>query len=186
MLIKDVLILAAEHLGRSDLVSAVASAYAAAPAAPTGEVALLLNCYALVENEVALDHLPLRAAETLESGDGTLEFIRFSRPPVDVLSVQDTYGEVAFEVFPARLRLPGSGTYTVVYTYAPAAPQIGGETAFSDKVSARLLSCGVACEFLLAAGRYAEAAVWEEKFRAALRASGISRRKLHVRARRWE
>ena len=88
MLVKDVLILAAEHLGRSDLVSAVASAYAAAPAAPTGEVALLLNCYALVENEVALDHLPLRAAETLESGDGTLEFIRFSRPPVDVLSVQ--------------------------------------------------------------------------------------------------
>ena len=83
------------------------------------------------------------------------------------------------------LRLPGSGTYTVVYTYAPAAPQIGGETAFSDKVSARLLAFGVAKEYLLSAGRYAEATVWESKFREALQKAGLSRRKLCVRARRW-
>ena len=75
MLIRDVLILATESLGRTDLASAVNTAYSAAVSAgtaPTGGTAVLLRCYRLVENEVALDHLPLRAEETLTPEDGSL------------------------------------------------------------------------------------------------------------------
>ena len=79
----------------------------------------------------------------------------------------------------------GSGSVTIDYTYVPEQPKISDETAFSDKVSARLLAFGVANEYLLTAGRYAEAAVWEKKYRDALSAAGLSRRKLCVRARRW-
>lgn len=190
MLIKDVLTLAADNLGRQDLQSMITSAYNAAVssgAIPTGETALLLRCYRLVENEVALDHLPLKAEENLSPTQGYLNFSTFSRPPVDVLYVRDTQGrEMDFEVFPERLRVKdGMGTLVIGYTYSPEEKNIDKKTAFSDKVSARLLSFGVASEYLLTCGRYAEAAVWNEKFHEALRAAGLFRRKLCVRARRW-
>ncbi len=186
MLIKDVLILAAEELGRADFVPLIEQA-AASSAAPDGEIATLLRCYQLVENEVALDHFPLRAEESFLPADDAVLFTRFSKAPVDVLDVRDACGRrVAFTVYPSRLLLPrGTGEVTVVYSYAPTCAEIGDQTAFSDKISARLLSYGVACEYLLAGGRYAEAAVWDEKFHAALSAAGLERRKLSVPARRW-
>lgn len=190
MLIRDVLILAAESLGRTDLSASIRSAYSAAVSSgtvPAGETAVLLRCYRLVENEVALDHLPLKAEERMTPSEGYLAFTDFSYPPVDVIEVCDPSGRnTEFEVFPARLRLKEpTGSVVVKYTYAPEEPTIDGETAFSDKVSARLLAFGVVREYLLSAGRYAEAAVWDTKYIEALRAAGLSRRKLCVRARRW-
>ena len=189
MLIKDVLTLAAEELGRPDLAEAVGTAYTAAAsgAAPEGEAALLLTCYRLVENEVALDHFPLRTEETFAPADGAVLFTRFSRPPVEVLSVRTAAGqEVPFCVHASRLSLPPrTGEVAVVYTYAPEAPEIDGEVPFPERISARLLSWGVAREFLISGGRYAESETFSEKFRAALRAAGLSRRKLRVRGRRW-
>ena len=190
MLIKDVLITAAESIGRTDLTSAIESAYSAAVSSgtsPSGEAAALLRCYRLVENEVALDHLPLRAQDTLLPVDGYVQFSDFSHSPVDVIEVRDAQGsKTEFEVLASRLYVgTGSGSVTIEYTYVPEQPKISDETAFSDKVSARLLAFGVANEYLLTAGRYAEAAVWEKKYRDALAAAGLSRRKLCVRARRW-
>ncbi len=189
MLIKDVLILAAGELGRADFVPLIEQAYTAAASGtePEGEAAELLRCYHLVENEVALDHIPLKAAENFLPADGAVLFTRFSKTPVDVLDVRGAGGErVAYTVQPTRILLPhATGEVTVVYSYVPARAQITGETAFSDKISGRLLSYGVAYEYLLTGGRYAEAAVWEEKFRAALRAAGLDRRKLWIGARRW-
>ena len=190
MLIKDVLILAAESLGRADFVPLVEQAYSDAVSsgtAPEGEAATLLRCYHLVENEVALDHFPLKTQESFLPEDGAVLFTRFSHAPVDVLEVHDRFGvSVLFSLQVSRLLLPHTaGEVTVLYSYAPTRAAIDGETAFSDKISDRLLSYGVVCEYLLAGGRYAEAAVWEEKFRAALSAAGLARRKLCVRGRRW-
>lgn len=109
MLIKDVLILAAEELGRADIVPLIEAAYTAAATgtAPSGEAATLLRCYHLVENEVALDHFPLKAEETFPPSDGEVAFTQFSRAPVDVLGVRDASGmRIPFTVRPARLLLP--------------------------------------------------------------------------------
>ena len=120
------------------------------------------------------------AAEEL----GRADFVPLT--PVDVLEVTSAAGRCAFSVVAERLILPeGTGEVTVLYSYAPERAGMDGETAFSQKISARLLSYGVAREYLLAGGRYAEAAVWDEKFHAALRAAGLERRKLWLRARRW-
>ena len=188
MLIKDVLILAAEELGRADLVPGIEAACAAPPGtAPEGETATLLRCYHLTENEVALDHFPLKETQTFAPKGDAVLFTEFSRAPVDILEVRDGSGaRVPFTVYPARLVLPrGTGEARVTYSYAPPRAGIADETAFSEKISARLLSYGVAGEYLLSGGRYAEAAVFDEKFHAALRAAGLERRKLSLCARRW-
>ena len=64
--------------------------------------------------------------------------------------------------------------------------ELTDDVAFPARISARLLSMGVCAEFLLTCGRYAEAEVWEGKFREGLRAAGVFRRKLcAIRSRRW-
>lgn len=182
MRVKDVIALAAANLGREDL---EAAAYDLA-GEPEGETAALLRCYNLVENEIALDYYPLNEEETFAPEEGTVSYSRFSYAPVCVKAVTGERGEVKYELFPSYLRLKEPAeTVTVRYTYSPAQKQWNDESSFAGKISARLMSFGVASEFCLTSGRYSEAATWEKKYREALQAANIVRRKLAIRSRRW-
>ncbi len=154
----------------------------------TDELKLLLRCFNLAENELALDYIPLKARERFVPQDGVLEYTRFSKPPVDVLSVRDGRGkEVRTECFPAHLLLPAdTGEVEVTYAYAPAEKtDVEQECDHTGKISARLLALGVAAEFLISGGRYSEAAEFRKKFLDAVRAANVLRRKLATPSRRW-
>ena len=53
------------------------------------------------------------------------------------------------------------------------------------RVTARLVSFGVAREFCLSRGMFEEAKLWDSRFLDAVRAVGVPRRALSVRPRRW-
>lgn len=186
MEVKCVLSLAAANLGREDLVAAVNDC----AGEPFGEVASLLRCYNLVENEVALDYFPLKREERVCVRGGVVPFSRLSLSPVQIISVKDELNTpLSFELRPARILIPdapgGEKRVNVLYTYSPKAKRFRERSEFGGKISARLLSYGVACEFCLTNGQFAEAAVWEKRFRDALRAANVLRRPLSVRSRRW-
>lgn len=183
MTVKEVIELAAQCLGREDLSEAVASL----EGEPEGEVKALVRCFNLVENEVALDYFPLRKEETFTPQTRELPYLGFASAPVDILGVTDGAGRaVEFEARTMNIYLPAEyDKVTVTYSYAPAQKEIDGVSDFSGKVSARLLALGVAAEFCLTASRFSEAAMWDKRFRDALRAAGIIRRKLSMRSRRW-
>ncbi len=185
MKVKSVLSLAAANLGREDLVAAVNNC----AEEPIGEVASLLRCYNLVENEIALDYFPLKNEETLTVYGGVIPYAQLSYAPVTVFSVKDLCGRpIDFEVRPANVFLPAGKeeqTVTLAYSYSPKEKSFTDDTEFRGKISGRLLSFGVAYEFCLSCGQYAEAATWEKKYREALRAANILRRRLSVRSRRW-
>ena len=184
MTVKEVIALAAENLGRDDLSAEIAAMSGEAE----GEVKSLLRCYNLVENEVALDYCPLKKTEQFALVSGSLFFTRFSSAPVDVYKVEDAAGrDVKFELYPTHLycRELDSAKVNVTYSYTPKEKKLSGESEFSGRVSARLLALGVASEFCLSCGQYQEAAIWEKRFRDALRAAQLLRRKLCVRSRRW-
>lgn len=183
MKVKEVLALAAANLGREELLKR----FADAAGEPTGELASLVRCYNLVENEIALDYFPLKAEESFSPDeDGVIAYSEFRYAPV---SVQEAVcdGPVPFELYPSYLKvgLRRKGPVTVRYTYSPAQKGWEDETAFSERISARLLSLGVASEFCLSRGQFSEAAMWEKRYREALRAANIVRKKLAVRSRRW-
>lgn len=186
MKVKSVLSQAAANLGREDLVAQIEDC----ASEPTGDLAALLRCFNLVENEIALDYFPLKREELLCAPHGTVPFRRFRFAPLSVVKVEDCAGRtLPFELKAACLFLPGycaRGRVRVVYTYSPVEKCFFGESSFGGRISARLLSFGVASEFCLARGQYAEAATWEKKYREALRAAGAVRKKLTVRGRRWE
>ena len=181
MQVKDIVKRAARNLGREDLVSALDKDEL------EGEARTLVDCYNFVENEIALDYLPLKAEEEFTPEENGIAYSRFSHAPVNVMRVRTPAGgRVDFELFPALLRLPdGTGAVRVVYAYAPAKKGISDESEFTGKISERLLSYGVSSEFCLVRGQYSEAAVWERKYREALRAACSSAGTLRIRARRW-
>lgn len=181
MLVKDVVALAAETLGLEGVAGKLEEAE------PSGEVRSLLRCYNLIENEVALDFFPLKAAETFVPEDEAVSYRRFSHAPVNILKVTDGEGRpVAFSVLPTVLSVPGcKGSVHVTYSYSPEAKALADETAFADNISARLLAFGVASEYCLTNRKYSEGAMWGRRYRDALRAAGILRRTLSVRSRRW-
>lgn len=182
MKVLDVISLAAENLGREDLAAQVNNC----AAGPAGELSSLLRCYNLVENEVALDYFPLKQEETLAAGEGKVSFKDFSFSPVEVLWVKCGEAPVPFELRPDGLLVPKNATQVrILYTYSPKEKEWGDDCELGGKVSARLLSFGVCCEYCLTNGQYGEAAMWEKKYREALRAANMLRKKLSVRSRRW-
>ena len=183
MTVKNILSLAAANLGREDLVAAVCDCNRN----PIGEVASLLRCYNLVENEIALDYFPLKTEDILALSGNVVPYSRLTHAPVTILSVKGESGvNIDFETRPARILLKAkSGTVTVTYTYSPAEKQFKDSCELGGNISARLLSFGVACEFCLSNGQFQEAAAWEKKYRDALRAANTQRRPIFVRSRRW-
>lgn len=179
MTVQEVIALAADNMGRKDLKELIVNSPAAA------ETTALVRCYNLVENEIALDYFPLRAEEDFTPEEGKIEYARFSHAPVNVTKVTRGGAPVKFGLFPAYLSVAQAGRVTVSYSYSPVPKRLLENSEFTEKISARLMSFGVACEYCLTCGKYQEAAMWEGRFRDALRAAGILRRTLAIRSRRW-
>lgn len=149
------------------------------------ETAKLLRCYNFVENEIALDYLPLTAEETVSSKGGTIAYSSFSHSPVSVLGVTDEWGNrVPFDIFPEFIKTV-EGTLVVTYTYSPVKKTATEHTEYDARVPAHLLSYGVACEYCLIGGRYEESLVWDRKYKDALLCICSVNRPRAVRARRW-
>ena len=185
MTVKEVLALAAEHLQRPDLLKELEEYDGKRTL--SGELASLLRCYNLTENELALDYIPVRAEEEFAVEDHLIPWSRFSHAPAGVRAVLRAGREIAFEPRKEGLFLPtaGSGRVCVRYCYSPEPKEPGDEGEFGGPVSARLLSFGVAREFCLSRGMFEEAKLWDSRYRAAVRAADLPRRALSVRPRRW-
>ncbi len=185
MTVRDVVMLAAENLGRSDLADEAKHCTGAV----TGELASLLNCYNLVENQIALDYYRLKREETFTVQNGRIEYSKFIYAPIDVIGVTDSAGKtLEFKLLPDYLQLAQEVTAaTVLYAYSPTEKTIHQKSAFSDKLSTRLIAYGVTCEKCMQEGRFQEAAVWEDRFVDALRNIHAFHRnpKIRLRARRW-
>ncbi len=181
MLVKEVIMLAAANLGREDLVQS-----ASALTHPMGELASLLRCYNLVENEIALEYLPLKREDVVHTQTCRLSFLSLSYAPVELISVKDDGGnDLPYTCYPDGIVLNRACVAHVYYSYSPAEKKWSDEGSFSGKVSARLLALGVTCEFCLSRGQFSEAAVWQKRYQEALRAAAFRRRKRVMRSRRW-
>lgn len=145
----------------------------------------LLRCFNLVENEVALDYLPLYCEEDVESETGAIRFDELSRGAVRILRITDESGnKLPFKLFPEYVKTQ-AGSVTVAYTYAPVKKAIGDDSDFVVQASPRLFAYGVASEYCLASGLFEEAAVWDKKYKDALAAAYRAKPSRIIRSRRW-
>ena len=180
--VKEVMKTAAELIGADGLAKSVEEG-----GSSSEELSLLLKCFNLVENEVALDYFPLKKQERFTPSAGKISYTKFAEAPVRILKLTGSSGNsLAFELFFDRIDCKGySREVEITYAFAPRVKALTDNSDFAGKISVRLLAFGVAAEYLLATNRYAEAAAFEKKYREALLAAANERRKLSIRARRW-
>lgn len=177
----DAVVMAATLISRGDLAQR-----AEARLEYDTEVALLVRCFNLTESEIALGAFPITVSEEHTPADGCIAFSDLDREPIQIVSVRDLSDMgVPFSVVGQKIVLKGEVlSVKVAYTCAPTVKTIA-DTCELTRVTTRLLALGVASHFLLAQGRYAEAAAFEARYQSAVRAANVVRHKLVLRARRW-
>ncbi len=146
---------------------------------------ILLTCFNIVENELALDYLPLKAETVVQSETGIIEYSAMPKSVVRVLKVQDEWGnDVPFKIYPEYLQAQ-SGTFKIIYAYTPDKKELGEESDFSLFASVRLFAYGMAAEYSLMKGLFAESAVWEKKYKDVLKRTYRLHAGKVIRSRRW-
>jgi hypothetical protein len=146
---------------------------------------LLLTCFQLVENELALDYLPLYCEDDLTPKMGRVYFFTFSSPVVRIIKVTDLDGNpVKYRLFPAYIETDAAKV-RVLYTYTPAEKYFDEEVEHSLCVSERLYSYGMAAEYCIAVGLLEEAAIWDKKYKETIESVRSVSSCGQMRSRRW-
>ena len=146
---------------------------------------LLLDCFNRVENELALDYLPLVAEDELISSTGVVAYAELAYPVARILRVEDGDGNsLRYKLFPDRLEMQ-SGALKIVYAYSPNRKEMDGESDYQTGVSERLFVYGMAAEYSLAVGEFEAASVWDRKYKETIAAAYKARPVKRIRSRRW-
>lgn len=180
--VKEVLLAAAAEVGVYDSVLAYLEN---GSVSGKEETEALLRCFNLVENELALDYLPLYAEEELETGTGCVYYRELSRSAVRVVKVEDAWGnEASFRLFPEYLKTQG-GKIKIRYAYSPVKKTVNDESDYHMYASVRLFAYGIAAEYSLSLGLFEEAAVWDKKYKDAVTAAYKVNPCRIIQSRRW-
>lgn len=149
------------------------------------EAETLLACFNLVENELALDYLPLWAEESFQTNTGTIFYKQFSKKITRVVKVSDKWGnEIPFRIFPEYVAMQAEEV-NIRYAYAPEKKGLGDKTDFQLRVSERLFAYGIAAEYSLLKGNFEEAAAWDAKYKEAIASAYRSGKSVRISSRRW-
>lgn len=149
------------------------------------EAETLLQCYNLVEKELALDYFPLKAEDTMVSFTGRVEFSKLSHAPVRILSVKnDKEEELEYDLFPAYLKTK-AGTVKVSYTYTPTEKTAFDECEYGSAVAESMFLYGTLSQYALTQGMYEEAVVWDKKYKKAIEDAYALKPCKRLASRRW-
>ena len=182
MTVVEIILASATELGIADDVQAYLDGESNVGEADTEN---LLRCFNLVENELALDYLPLLAEEKVRTETGAVYFRELSRDASRIVKVVDGNGNsIPFKIFPDYLKAQ-SGELTITYAYAPKKKSISDESDFKAYASVRLFAYGIATEYCLASGLFEDASVWSQKFKEAITATYRAHPAKVMSSRRW-
>lgn len=116
----------------------------------------LLNCFNIVENELALDYLPLYATHPCESK--VVYYSEFQYNPVRIVGCN-----CAFKVYPTHIEAKETIT-SIQYAYTPNKKTLYDECSYSKE----FLDClvyGIISEYFVSQGFYEEAILWSDKYK---------------------
>lgn len=182
MKVKDIVIKAAALLGGADEVKTY---LAGSSTNGRAKAELLLSCFNIVENELALDYIPLIKEESFTTADGEIDYASFSEDVVRILEVRNTRGaKIPFRLFASYMETDPD-TVTVRYAYTPKEKTATDESDFRAEISERVMAFGTAAEYCTAIGVYEDARVWDKKYKEGIEAARSIGVKKKMPSRRW-
>lgn len=183
--VKDTMILAAQMLGIDETVESYLQGQTTIMGERETEV--LLRCFQTVENEIAIDYIPLIDEVEITTATGVISYADFPHSLASILSVTDERGEpVQYHIYAAYLQLEAfKGKVRIVYTYVPTEKTVDGESDFTFGASKRLIAYGMAAEYALITGELTAANAWSVKYKEALAAAQKLPKVGKIQSRRW-
>ena len=164
MTVREVVMLAAEELR---IATETTEYFNGSSTKGQAKAEMLMTCYNLVENELALDYFTLTQEESVTS-TGKVLFSALKCSPVRILEVTDAQGNrLEYALYPSYITVR-KGAVHIRYVYTPNKKTIDDECDFIGKVSARLMAFGIAAEYCMAMGAFEEASLWDKKYKDAI------------------
>ena len=137
--------------------------------------AWLLECYNLVENELAMDYFPLRSVDKLLVQDNKIKYAELSKKAWRIMGVCDENSkEVKYKLYPQYMTIDKkyNGKYCFVrYAYVPKEKELDGISDFNKCMFEDIFRYGVCAEYCLANGEFEQASVWNGKYKKAINLS---------------
>lgn len=167
MTVKDVLLLASQFVGEKELCAKL-KAQGSFTDKEQQKIDLMVDCFNLVNQEIASDYLPFLTKEQIDVDNSTLLFSKLSKPMIHVYEIKNRFGmNLKFKLFSNFVEIEGKAK-TVVYSYLPSDLTLESEIECPSQLSARIYAYGVASEYLLIDGISEDATTWEERYKESL------------------
>ena len=169
MTVKDILKLVCESVGEREILNKLNSTETVTYTEREQEkLDTMVNCFNLVNQEIASDYLPYLTKEEIDVNNSVLNFSTLSKQVVNVYEIKNRLGmNLKFKLFPNYVEIFGKAK-TIVYSYLPEELSLNDSFEFFNGLSPRVFAYGVASEFLLIDGMSEDAEIWEDRFKDSL------------------
>ena len=186
MNIKDIIAAAATLLNREDICNYLISGEVDDLTSTVKDLDIMLRCFNLVENEIALEYKPLVCIENITTENGIVNFDILTKPIIEIIKVEDESGnKLNYKLFHTYLKTKPENI-VVYYTYIPEKKLLTGISDYTEvEIPQRVLAMGIACEFSLISAMYDEAVMWDKRYKDSLDRMTSKKIKQVMPARRW-
>lgn len=167
------------------------------------ELQILRDSSVAVVDEIAREYMPLQTTEVVNLNFGTpfdinaignarLNLSQLRRQALEILSVEHNGKPVRFTRFNDRIEFVNKprnwiAVLTVTYVFAPRPQNFITTLEFSGtRISARLVSFGIAAEYCIRNGMTDEAILWDRRYKDALLAATRPKREVKIKPRRFK
>lgn len=181
MQVKDIIKLACSFTDNEDLVSAIDGN--SLTSAQSLIVDHLVNCFNLVNNEIATEYIPYLKTETFQTSSFKVYFSSFTGNVNEIISVKDNKGRnVKYKIFSDYIVALAS-EIEVVYSIKPQALSLS--SSFTSLIPERVFAYGVAREYYFLQTLFDDANVWENRFKDSLQVLARKKSEIVLPGRRW-
>jgi len=148
-------------------------------------VIALVKCLNNVIEEIATEYVPFEAVEEVTLNNGKFNYASLQNQVFQIVKIEDDGSPCEFICYPTFAEVDTKRTKVKVrYYYIPAKVSVTGTVNY-PKLSARLLSLGVASDYALTVGRYEESVNYDKQYMYALQSAQRTRKPIRIKARRW-
>ena len=134
--------------------------------------ATLLDCYNLVENELATDYFPLRTVDKVLIKENEIKYANLQRQAYRIMGVCDENSkEVKYKIYPQYMTIDKkyNGKYCLVrYAYVPKEKKIDDISDFEEGMFKDILAYEVCAEYCIINGDFEQGKLWDDKYKKAI------------------
>lgn len=146
---------------------------------------LLLRCANNCIDEIVSEYLPIVDEKEVEAKEGKIPYSLLGETVFDVVAVEKEGVKVPFKQMPAHLKVEDDGKYVVTFYSRPHSLGAEDDVPITLHIGPRVISYGIAAEYMLINGFYEEAMMYDKRFKDALVRLMHGDREKRVKRRRW-